>query len=77
MFQSPKRLMRAVLDVVDEMLLGEDDPIIEEPQRPTHPHDRTVRLRIERRAGTVSARPMHCVSPLRPLAERRGDAVRG
>jgi hypothetical protein len=76
MFQSSKKLMRAVLEVVDDMLVGEDDPVIE-PERPAHPHDRTVRLRIQRRAGTVAARPMHCLSPVRPAAERHRDAVRG
>ena len=76
MFHSSKKLINAVLEVVDGMLVGEDDPMVE-PQPAAHPHDRTVRLRIERRPGTVAARPMHCLSPVRPLAERHGDVVRG
>jgi hypothetical protein len=76
MFQSSKKLINAVLGVVDDMLVGEDDPVAE-PMPVPHPHDRTVRLRIERRPGSVAARPMHCLSPVRPPAERHSDAVRG
>jgi hypothetical protein len=75
MFQSPKKLMRAVLDVVDDMLVGDDDPVVDEPQRPSHPHDRTVRLRIERRAGSVAARPMHCLCPVRAVEEHERPSI--
>jgi hypothetical protein len=76
MFQSSKKLMRAVLDVVDDVLVGADDLVIEPEPIPHHPHDRTVRVRIERRAGMVAPRPMHCLSPVHPAAERHRDAVR-
>jgi hypothetical protein len=75
MFQSSKKLMQAILDVVDDMLVGADDPLDVEDERPSHPHDRTVRLRIERRAGAVAARPMHCLSPVRPLDERDRPSI--
>jgi hypothetical protein len=64
MFQSSKKRMRALLDVVDDMLAGAPEPV--DP----HPHQRSVQLRIERRPGSVAARPMHCLSPVRPVAER-------
>jgi hypothetical protein len=79
MFQSPKKLMRTLLEVVDDMLVGEPEaPVAAEIPAP-HPHRRPARVRIERRAGTVAPRPMHCVSPVRPVAERAAsrDAVRG
>ena len=64
MFQSSKKRMQALLDVVDDMLAGAPEPVA------PHPHQRSVKLRIERRPGSVPARPMHCVSPVRPAAER-------
>ncbi len=63
MFQSPKRRMRALLDVVDDMLAGAP-----EPELPPHPHRRPVQLRMQRRAGAVAPRAMHCLSPVRPAA---------
>jgi hypothetical protein len=70
MFQSTKKRMQALLDVVDDMLVGAPEPESVAP----HPHQRSVHLRIERRPGSVAARPMHCLSPVRPPAER--DRVR-
>lgn len=64
MFQSTKKRMRALLELVDEALAAPE-------QAPApHPHRRPARVRIERRTGSVTARPMHCVSPVRPPAER-------
>ena len=77
MFQSSKQRMRALIDQVadhvDDMLVGAPEPAA------PHPHQRTVHLRIQRRAGMVAARPMHCLSPVRPVAERdraRAETVR-
>jgi hypothetical protein len=75
MFQSTKKRLQRLLDVVDDMLVGapEEDMEIAAP----HPHTRTVQLRIERRPGTVAARPAHCLSPIqRPASRRTRDAVR-
>jgi hypothetical protein len=70
MFQSPKKRMHALLDLVDDMLAAPPEPAL------PHPHRQPVRVRIERRAGSVAARPMHCLSPVRPASERQPDAVR-
>ena len=67
MFQSSKKRMQAVLNLVDEMLAAPPEP------EPPHPHRRPARVRIERRAGSVAAAPMHCLCPVRPPAERRRD----
>ena len=70
MFQSSKKRMRALLDLVDDVLGDPPQPVA------VHPHRRPVRVRIERRPGSVAARPMHCLSPVRPPAERALDEVR-
>jgi hypothetical protein len=77
MFQSSKKRMQALLDIVDDMLVGapEEDLVAPRP----HPHRRPVELRVVRRAGSVAARPMHCLSPVRTVAERdrtRDEPVR-
>ena len=74
MFQSSKKRMQALLELVDDMLVGapEEDLVAPTP----HPHRRPVKLRLERRAGSVAARPMHCLSPVRPAAERERDRAR-
>jgi hypothetical protein len=59
MFQSSARRLRALLSLADDFL---GDP---EPETP-HPHRRPVRIKYERRLGSVSAPPAHCLSPLRP-----------
>jgi hypothetical protein len=77
MFQSPRKLMQALLDVVDDMLVGAPDDIPADEVGTgdqagaapgVHPHRRPVRLRIERRPGMVAPRPTHCLSPVRPSA---------
>jgi hypothetical protein len=67
MFQSSKRRLRAWLDVVDEMLVG--DPPADayaEPPAATHPHRRPLRWQRARRAGGVPVAPAHCLCPVRP-----------
>jgi hypothetical protein len=75
MFQASKKRLQHLLDVVDDMLVGAPEEHMEIAA--PHPHARTVRLRIERRAGTVPPRPAHCLSPIqRPAVQRTRDAVR-
>jgi hypothetical protein len=64
MFQRTRERFEALLAIVDEILAADPEPA------PPHPHDRTVSLRIERRGGTVAAREMHCLCPVRPAPER-------
>ncbi len=72
MFQASKKRMQALLEIVDDMLVGA--PEAEEQPAP-HPHQRTVRLTIERRRGTVAPREMHCLSPVRSVAQPGRAAV--
>jgi hypothetical protein len=70
MFQSSKQRLRAWLDVVDEMLVG-DPPVdahAEPPVWATHPHRRALRVQRARRGGSVPTAPAHCLCPVRPLA---------
>jgi hypothetical protein len=68
MFQSSKKRLRAWLDVVDEMLVGDPpvDAYAEPPVIATHPHRRPLRRRRERRGGSVPAARAHCLCPVRP-----------
>lgn len=70
MFQSSKLRIRGLLDLVDEMLADPPEPVA------PHPHRRPVTLRVQRRSGAVPAKPMHCLCPVRPPAERARDQVR-
>jgi hypothetical protein len=73
MFQVSKKriaILHTLLELVDDILADHPEEIA------PHPHQRHVTLRIERRAGTVAPRPMHCLSPVRPPAERPRDRVR-
>ena len=74
MFQSARKRLEAVLDVVDDMLVGAPDP--DEPAVPLHPHRRPVELRIQRRGGSVTPRTMHCLCPVRPGSASREAEVR-
>ena len=66
MFQSSVKRLKALLSLADDLL---GDP---EPAPAPHPHRRPARVRIERRTGSVPARPAHCLCPVRP-APRDGD----
>jgi hypothetical protein len=68
MFQSSKKRLRAWLEVVDEMLVGDPpaDAEAEPPLWATHPHRRPPRPQRARRAGSVPSAPAHCLCPVRP-----------
>ena len=57
--------------IVDDVLAADPEP------SPPHPHDRTVALSIQRRGGSVAARELHCLCPVRPAPERAGRAPVG
>lgn len=59
MFQASVKRFRALMTLVDDVL---GDP---EPPVAPHPHRRPVRIERARRAGSVAARPAHCLSPVR------------
>jgi len=60
--------MRAL---VDQVLADAPEPAA------AHPHDRTVSLRMQRRAGSTDPRDTHCLCPVRPGPERAWDAHSG
>ena len=66
MFQlTPERLHR-LLSLLDDVL---GDPPAEANTH--HPHRRRLRWQPARRAGTVSARPAQCLSPIRMSTRQR------
>jgi hypothetical protein len=66
MFQlTPERLQR-LLSLLEDVL---GDPPAEAVTH--HPHRRALRWQPPRRAGTVSARPAHCLSPVRMSTRQR------
>jgi hypothetical protein len=72
MFLATKKRLQHLLDVVDDMLVGAPEEDIEVAA--SHPHARTVQLRIERRPGSVGPRSAHCLSPIQRPAPRRTHA---
>jgi hypothetical protein len=64
MFLRMKERFEAVMGLVDDILAADPEPA------PSHPHDRTVSLHIARRGGSVTAREMHCLCPVRPAPGR-------
>jgi hypothetical protein len=79
MFQCSKERLRAWLSIAQDVL---GDPTADAAPHPAdaapHPHRRPLRWRPARRPGTVSPRPPHCISPVRPGGgvERRDRAAR-
>ena len=77
MFQSSKKRLRAWLDVVDDMLVGDPpaDAALDVPIWATHPHRRPLRWQRARRGGSIPAAPAHCLCPVQParsvVVERR------
>ncbi len=66
MFQlTPERLHR-LLELVDDVLAGDF-----EEEANQHPHRQPLRWQPSRRAGTVSARPALCLSPVRMSSRQR------
>jgi len=66
MFQlTPERLQR-LLDLVDDVLAG-DPP----EEADNHPHRQPLSWQPVRRAGAISARPAHCLSPVRMSNRQR------
>jgi hypothetical protein len=63
MFQRTKQRFEALMALVDDVLA-------DDPPAPSHPHDRSVSLRLRRRGGAVAPREMHCLCPVRPAAQR-------
>jgi hypothetical protein len=68
MFLRTRERFETLMALVDDILAADSDPD-PEPE-PRHPHDRTVSLRLDRRDGSVRAREMHCLCPVRPAPER-------
>jgi hypothetical protein len=66
MFQLTPERLRRLLSLLDDVL---GDPPAEVINH--HPHRRTLRWQPARRAGTVSARPAHCLSPIRMSTRQR------
>ncbi len=63
MFQRARGRFEALITVIDEVLAAP------EPEPVPHPHDRVVSLHRQRRAGSVQARELHCLCPVRRAAE--------
>jgi hypothetical protein len=69
MFLSSSKPLRAWLELVDDMLVGDDplaDAHLEAPAWATHPHRRPLHGQGVRRAGSVPPRPAYCLCPVRP-----------
>jgi hypothetical protein len=66
MFLRTKERFEALMAIVDDILAADPEP------PPSHPHDRTASLRIERRGGSLPPREMHCLCPVRPHPSGRG-----
>jgi hypothetical protein len=67
MFQSYSKRLRAWLDLVDDMLVGDEEPVdarLEVPPWEAHPHRRPLRWQRARRVGSVPAAPAHCLCPV-------------
>jgi hypothetical protein len=70
MFLSYPKRLRAWLELVDDMLVGDDPPAdahLEAPAWATHPHRRPLHAQHVRRAGSVPPGPAHCLCLVRPV----------
>jgi len=73
MFQSYSKRLCAWLEVVDDMLAGDEPPAdapLEAPLWAAHPHRRPLRSQRARRPGRGPAAPAHCLCPVRPVMAR-------
>ena len=79
MFRTSFTRLRAWLETVDVLGDSPEDAQALEDSFFEHPHRRPLRWERERRAGSVQARPAHCLCPVRPTqvrADSRGGALR-
>jgi hypothetical protein len=65
MFQRTSNPFRGLLSLLDDVLGDPSDEAVR------HPHRQPLRLRHQRRAGSVAARPAHCISPVRATSPAR------
>ncbi len=76
MFRVSTERFQSWLTRIDEAL----DDVLGDPRDPVHDHPHRIALRLtyERRGGSVSPRPAHCVSPVRAArgAPRLGASAR-
>jgi hypothetical protein len=72
MFQSSNKRLRAWLSLLEDVL--GDPPVA----ALAHPHRQPLRWERDRRGGSVSPRPAHCISPVRAsrAVDGRDRAVR-
>jgi hypothetical protein len=76
MFQSSPKRLRAWLDLVDDMLVGDEEPVdarLEVPPWEAHPHRRPLRWQRARRPGSVPPAPAHCLCPVQPVRSGAGE----
>jgi hypothetical protein len=79
MFQSSAHRLRAWLSRADDIVGGFPDDAHDPQDDPlTHPHRRPLRWERARRAGSVAARPAHCIAPVRATidADERARTAR-
>ena len=70
MFQSSAYRLRAWLSRFEDVLADHPDEAHDSTDDPlSHPHRRPLRWERTRRAGSVAARPAHCISPVRATAD--------
>ncbi len=71
MFRPSVRRLKALLALADD-ILGDPEPVVA-----PHPHRQPIRLQRERRAGSVTPRPTHCLCPVQraPVDRVRRDRV--
>ena len=78
MFRTSFTRLRTWLETVDVLGDSPDEAQALEENFFEHPHRSPLRWERERRAGSVQARPAHCLCPVRPgraRGARRGAAV--
>lgn len=76
MFHSSSKRLRAWLDLVDDMLVGDEEPVdarLDVPSWETHPHRRPLRWQRARRPGSVPAAPAHCLCPVQSVQSGVGE----
>jgi hypothetical protein len=72
MFQSSKARLRTWMKLVDDILADHPDEPRDDPGYLHHPHRTPLRWQRERRHGSVSPRPAHCITPVRATSGAAG-----